>query len=143
MAAMPPVVWDEAEGFLVRDPYGNQWIDLTSGIVMANAGHAHPRIAQALRETSADDWKALFEKRFMSTTWPYGSGVWGKKEWVAPHVADENVVSMFEGGSNLFWADRYGEDIGLGDVWIKQCGTSHTGSFKDLGMTVLVSTWRP
>lgn len=48
MSGMPPVLWHEAEGFLVRDPYGNQWIDLTSGIVMANAGHAHPRICQAI-----------------------------------------------------------------------------------------------
>jgi threonine synthase len=38
------------------------------------------------------------------------------------------------------WAERYGREIGLGDLWIKQCGVSHTGSFKDLGMTVLVST---
>jgi threonine synthase len=30
--------------------------------------------------------------------------------------------------------------IGLEDLWIKLCGNSHTGSFKDLGMTVLVST---
>ena len=28
------------------------------------------------------------------------------------------------------------------DLWIKQCGNSHTGSFKDLGMTVLVSAVR-
>ncbi len=76
----------------------------------------------------------------MSTQWPYGSGVWGKKELVAPHVRDENVVSMFEGGTNLLWAERYGRDLGLEDVWVKQCGNSHTGSFKDLGMTVLVST---
>jgi threonine synthase len=82
----------------------------------------------------------LFEDRFMSTKWPYGSGVWGKKEWVAPHVRDDQVVSMFEGGSNLFWAERYGRQIGVKDLWIKQCGNSHTGSFKDLGMTVLVST---
>ena len=53
MAGMPPLVWHEAEGFLVRDPFGNQWIDLTSGIVLANAGHAHPRIVQAIR-TAAD-----------------------------------------------------------------------------------------
>src|SRR5690606_5940064 len=33
-----------------------------------------------------------------------------------------------------------GRSIGLEDLWIKQCGTSHTGSFKDLGMTVLVSS---
>ena len=25
------------------------------------------------------------------------------------------------------------------DLWVKQCGNTHTGSFKDLGMTVLVS----
>jgi len=52
MTGMPPVVWHEAEGFLVRDPYGNQWIDLTSGIVLANAGHSHPRIAEAIRSAS-------------------------------------------------------------------------------------------
>jgi threonine synthase len=28
------------------------------------------------------------------------------------------------------------------ELWIKQCGNSHTGSFKDLGMTVLVSAVR-
>jgi threonine synthase len=46
---------------------------------------------------------------------------------------------MAEGGTNLFWANRYGQSLGLEDVWIKNCGNSHTGSFKDLGMTVLVS----
>ncbi|MEX0724638.1 MAG: aminotransferase class III-fold pyridoxal phosphate-dependent enzyme [Planctomycetaceae bacterium] len=49
MAGLPPIVWHQAEGFLVRDPFGNQWIDLTSGIVLANAGHAHPRIVEAIR----------------------------------------------------------------------------------------------
>ena len=95
---------------------------------------------QALRRRSPAAWMRLFDKRYLRTTWPYGSGVWGKKEWVQPMIADHNVVSLFEGGSNLFWAERYGEQLGLGDLWVKQCGTSHTGSFKDLGMTVLVST---
>lgn len=49
MQGMPPVVWAEASGFLIRDAYGNQWIDLTSGIVMANTGHAHPRVMEAIR----------------------------------------------------------------------------------------------
>jgi threonine synthase len=75
----------------------------------------------------------------MRTNWPYGSAVWGKKEMVCPAVDDDNVVSMYEGGSNLFWAERLGREVGLEDLWIKQCGNSHTGSFKDLGMTVLVS----
>ncbi len=92
-----------------------------------------------LKQRSADEWKSLFEKRYMSTEYPYGSGVWGKKELVCPIIDDENVISMCEGGTNLFWADRYGSQLGLSDLWIKQCGNSHTGSFKDLGMTVLVS----
>src|SRR5262249_25898419 len=92
-----------------------------------------------LRKTSAEAWKALFREREHSTAWPYGSGVWGKKEWVLPGIDAQNVVSMYEGNTNLFWAERYGRDLGLEDLWIKQCGNSHTGSFKDLGMTVLIS----
>ncbi|MCA9682053.1 MAG: threonine synthase [Myxococcales bacterium] len=95
---------------------------------------------QALKARSPSAWMRTFDERYLRTRWPYGSGVWGKKEWVQPHVDDDNVVSLFEGGTNLFWAERYGKQIGLDDLWVKQCGTSHTGSFKDLGMTVLVST---
>ncbi len=94
---------------------------------------------RALKDRRAEDWKALFDDRTRTNVWPYGSGVWGKKEWVLPQVADENVVSMYEGHTNCFWADRLGREIGVSDLWVKQCGNSHTGSFKDLGMTVLVS----
>ena len=93
-----------------------------------------------LKRQSAAAWTRLFDARYKRTTWPYGSGVWGKKEWVAPHVSDDNVVSLDEGGTNLFWAERYGAQLGLSELWVKMCGNSHTGSFKDLGMTVLVST---
>ena len=92
-----------------------------------------------LRKTPPEQWKALFEQRAHKNSWPYGSGVWGKKEWVLPGIDPENVVSMYEGHSNLFWAERYGREIGLDSLWLKLCGNSHTGSFKDLGMTVLVS----
>ena len=96
----------------------------------------------ALRGRSPGAWIRLFDERHKRTTWPYGSSVWGKKEWVCPIVADENIVSMDEGGTNLFWADRFGREIGLQELWVKLCGNSHTGSFKDLGMTVLVSVVR-
>jgi threonine synthase len=94
---------------------------------------------EELRKTPPQEWKAIFEDRAHKNSWPYGSGVWGKKEWVCPEIDNENVVSMYEGHSNLFWAERYGSEVGLEDLWIKLCGNSHTGSFKDLGMTVLVS----
>ncbi|HKQ33192.1 MAG TPA: threonine synthase, partial [Thermodesulfobacteriota bacterium] len=81
----------------------------------------------------------LFDNRYRRQSWPYGSSVWGKKEWVCPYVEDDNIVSMYEGATNLFWAERFGKQIGMEDIWLKMCGNSHTGSFKDLGMTVLVS----
>ena len=94
---------------------------------------------EALKRFSPKQWKDLFETRYMSTEWPYGSGVCGKKEWILPHLKDDNIISMCEGGTNLFWAERMGKLIGLDSLWVKLCGNSHSGSFKDLGMTVLVS----
>ncbi len=92
-----------------------------------------------LKTLSGAGWRERFEKRYRLHEWPYGSSVWGKKELVCPNVENENIVSTYEGGTNLFWADRLGKQIGLDDLWVKQCGMAHTGSFKDLGMTVLVS----
>lgn len=94
---------------------------------------------EKLKEKSADEWREIFDNRYRKQSWPHGSSVWGKKEWVCPYVEDENVVSMYEGATNLFWAERFGSQIGMEDIWLKMCGNSHTGSFKDLGMTVLVS----
>ncbi|MFN8443827.1 MAG: threonine synthase [Caldilineaceae bacterium] len=94
---------------------------------------------EALKDRTPEEWKALIDARVGRSQWPYGSGVWGMREWVMPDLRDENVVSTYEGNSNLFWAERLGKQLGVSDLWIKQCGNSHTGSFKDLGMTVLVS----
>jgi len=97
---------------------------------------------EALRHRAPAAWTRLFDERYKRTDWPYGSSVWGKKEWVCPGIRDENIVSMDEGGTNLMWAERFGRELGVEDLWIKMCGNSHTGSFKDLGMTVLVSIVR-
>jgi len=93
----------------------------------------------ALKTRAAAAWIKLFDDRYRQNLYPYGSGVWAKKEWVVPFIDNENIVSTFEGNTNLFWAERYGKQLHLEDLWVKQCGNSHTGSFKDLGMTVLVS----
>ncbi len=96
----------------------------------------------ALGSRSAAAWMQLFDQRWMRSAWPFGSGVWGKLEWVYPTISHDSVVSFAEGGTNLLWAERYGASLGLRDLWVKQCGNSHTASFKDLGMTVLVSAVR-
>jgi threonine synthase len=97
---------------------------------------------EALRDRSAAAWMKLFDERYRGHVWPYGSGVWGKKEWIMPEIPDDCVVSTYEGGTNLFWAERYGQGLGMRDLWVKHCGNSHSGSFKDLGMTVLTSVVR-
>ncbi len=80
--------------------------------------------------------------RSLSSGQRYGgqrSGIWSKQEWVLPQIRPENIVTLGEGFTPLLPAPRPGKALGLDDLWVKQCGVSHTGSFKDLGMTVLVS----
>lgn len=50
MMGQPPIVWDKAEDFLVSDPWGNRWIDWSSGVLITNAGHGREEIRAALRE---------------------------------------------------------------------------------------------
>ena len=88
---------------------------------------------------SKQGWRQLFEARSGTHDFPYGSGVWRYHEWVMPNLTPCNIVSLYEGNTNLFHANRLGEQLGVPDLWVKMCGNSHTGSFKDLGMTVLVS----
>lgn len=98
----------------------------------------HHPLAPLLKR-NAYQWQHTFDERTGKTVWPYGSGVWAMREWVVPSLRDENIVSMYEGNTNLFWAERLGKQLDVPELWIKLCGNSHSGSFKDLGMTVLVS----
>jgi threonine synthase len=93
----------------------------------------------ALKSRSADEWRALWRERRTAGAWPYQSGVWTHKELVCPELADDEVISLGEGWTPLVAMPRLGEALGAGDLLIKQMGHSPTGSFKDQGMTVLVS----
>jgi threonine synthase len=98
-----------------------------------------------LKKTSGQEWRALFDRRWAPTSNVKGvpssppSGVWTKREWVAPEVPDDAIVTTGEGMTPLYPARRLADELGFGELLVKQCGTTHTGSFKDLGMTVLVS----
>ncbi|HUU27004.1 MAG TPA: aspartate aminotransferase family protein [archaeon] len=48
MTGQPLVLWDHGEGAYVFDKWGNQWIDWSSGVLITNAGHNHPKIRQAI-----------------------------------------------------------------------------------------------
>ncbi|MBI4324095.1 MAG: threonine synthase [Chloroflexi bacterium] len=128
--------------FQCINPECGQTYPLNSVVYQCKACHCLLEVRhdlKALQRRSAAAWKRLFAERYMGNEWPYGSGVWGKKEWILPNIGPDNVVSLYEGGTNLFWAERFGKVLGLNDLWVKLCGNTHSGSFKDLGMTVLVS----
>jgi threonine synthase len=80
----------------------------------------------SLKKTSAAEWKDLFDKRVGSNKLSYGSGVWNKKEWVLPELNNNSIVSMPEGNTNMFRANRFGKIFGTDDLWVKMCGNSHT-----------------
>jgi 4-aminobutyrate aminotransferase / (S)-3-amino-2-methylpropionate transaminase / 5-aminovalerate transaminase len=52
-----PVVWDKAEDYQIYDASGNKWIDFTSTIFVANIGHSHPKVCEAI--TNAVNSKLL------------------------------------------------------------------------------------
>src|SRR5262245_13933188 len=48
----PPIFWDRASGCNVWDVDGNRYVDLTAGFGVANVGHAHPRVVEAVADQS-------------------------------------------------------------------------------------------
>ena len=93
----------------------------------------------ALKTHAGREWRAIFDSRARPGNGPAASGVWSKAEWVLPALHSEYMVTLGEGFTPLLSVPRLAASLGLDDLWVKQCGVSHTGSFKDLGMTVLIS----
>ncbi|MEN6521523.1 MAG: aminotransferase class III-fold pyridoxal phosphate-dependent enzyme [Armatimonadota bacterium] len=50
MMGQPPIVWHKAENFTVEDKWGNRWIDWSSCVLVANAGHGRPEVKEALKK---------------------------------------------------------------------------------------------
>lgn len=46
------IVWDKASGCIVTDVDGNTYIDWTSGVLVTNVGHCHPRMVAAIQESA-------------------------------------------------------------------------------------------
>ena len=53
MRGQPPILWDHASGFQVYDAFGNCWIDWSSGVLIANAGHGRQEICDAISRQAA------------------------------------------------------------------------------------------
>lgn len=48
-----PIIWDSAQGCVVRDVDGNEYIDWTSGVLVTNVGHCHPKHVKAIQDQVA------------------------------------------------------------------------------------------
>ncbi len=46
-----PILWDNAKDYQIFDGYGNCFIDLTSTIFVANIGHSHPKVIEAIENS--------------------------------------------------------------------------------------------
>jgi acetylornithine/succinyldiaminopimelate/putrescine aminotransferase len=80
-----PLTWAKAKDFSVWDGEGNKFIDMTSGIFVANAGHSNPKIKQAIKKQVDDDLlfaynyptviKEKFERKLISLAPKYFNAI--------------------------------------------------------------------
>ena len=82
-----PVKWHKATDFSVFDDKGNKWIDATSGIFVANAGHSNPDIKKAIKNQLDEDLLFAYQEKIyrkitddITTSFPEGGFVkFGKR----------------------------------------------------------------
>ncbi|WP_428939419.1 aspartate aminotransferase family protein [Fontivita pretiosa] len=53
MGGQPPILWHHGKGATISDPYGNTWIDFSSGVLVTACGHAHPEIVKAITDMAS------------------------------------------------------------------------------------------
>lgn len=49
-----PLVWKTGRGAVVTDVDGNTYIDWTAGVLVANVGHCHPHLVEAVQKATAE-----------------------------------------------------------------------------------------
>ena len=77
-----PIVWDSAEGFIVKDRHGNEFLDFTSTIAVTNTGHGNQYVRMALGNllnkplmhtyTFPNEPRLGFLKNLVNTCYPGG-----------------------------------------------------------------------
>ena len=86
------------------------------------------------------EWKQLFEERAHRTRVAVRLGRVGQEGVGAARRSTTRTSSRCTRATRTCSGpSATAAQLGLDELWIKQCGNTHTGSFKDLGMTVLVS----
>ena len=89
-------------------------------------------------EIDAAALRELWRERRMSNDTRDRSGVWRFREFL-PFADNVSVVTLGEGNTQLYDAQRCAAFCGLARLRLKHQGNNPTGSFKDTGMTVAVT----
>ena len=82
--------------------------------------------------------KDVWRQRRMSGEVRDRSGVWRFREFL-PFEDEVEVVSLGEGNTQVYEAQKCAEYCGIESLLLKHQGNNPTGSFKDTGMTVAVT----
>ena len=79
MSDQVPAVWSKGRGAVVEDVDGNVFIDFTSGVLVTNIGHCHPKHTAAIQEQAAElmnaydfvnPWRAKLAQKLVEITSP-------------------------------------------------------------------------
>ena len=79
MSDQVPAVWSKGRGAVVEDVDGNVFIDFTSGVLVTNVGHCHPKHTAAIQEQAAElmnaydfvnPWRAKLSQKLVEITSP-------------------------------------------------------------------------
>lgn len=79
MSDQVPMVWSRGERVWLEDVDGNVFLDFTSGVLVVNAGHSHPRLVAALRAQAGEvvntydfvnEWRPRLAQKLVEITPP-------------------------------------------------------------------------
>ena len=81
VARQPTIAWKRAQGVHVEDVDGNVFLDFTSSVLVANVGHRHPRVVEAIVQQAGEllhsynfvnEWRVELERRLLELVRPHG-----------------------------------------------------------------------
>lgn len=115
-----PVVWRRAEGFMVEDVDGNQYIDFTAANFNANIGHHHPKHVAAMKEqldlllhsyNFTNEWRVQLAEKIISLTPPSLDRVLPVTTGAEAVEVVVNAARQATGKTDIvgFWASYHGK----------------------------------
>lgn len=134
LAPTAPIFWERASGANVWDVDGNRFVDLGGGFGVANVGHGHPRVSEAVSRQSERLLHAMGDVH-------------------PPDVKVallEALVARFPGGEparavlGCSGTDAVETALKTAMIATGRCGVvAFEGAYHGLGLGALDTTWRP